>query len=164
MLGGLGNAPIANLVQTLENNGIVVWRTLLSAETLDAFSECRNPHPVIVLSSDKANYFRSRTDAGHELAHLVMHRRVDRKALTKASDFKVLEDQAHYFGGALLLPADAFQKELWGLSLGAFRSLKPRWGASMGLQITSRLASQRAAGRVGARGDPSGCVSSGWAR
>lgn len=132
----LGTSPIANVVQTLENNGIVVWRTLLNAETLDAFSEFRTPHPVVVLSSEKENYFRSRTDAAHELGHLIMHRNVDRKALTKASDFKILEQQAHYFGGAFMLPATSFQSEIWSLSLDAFRSLKPRWNASMGLQIS----------------------------
>jgi len=131
----LGLGPIANVVQTLENSGIVVWRTLINAETLDAFSEFRLPHPVVILSSEKENYFRSRTDSGHELGHLVMHRNVDRKALTRSSDFKILEDQAHYFGGAFLLPATGFQNELWGVSLDAFRSLKPRWNVSIGLQI-----------------------------
>jgi len=131
----LGVGPISNIVQTLESNGVVVWRTLISAETLDAFSEYRVPHPVVVLSSEKENYFRSRTDAAHELGHLVMHTNVDRKSLTKASDFKILEDQAHYFGGAFILPASSFHNELWGMSLDTFRSLKPRWNASIGLQI-----------------------------
>jgi Zn-dependent peptidase ImmA (M78 family)/DNA-binding XRE family transcriptional regulator len=131
----LGSAPIANLTQTLETQGILVWRTLINAETLDAFSEFREPHPVIVLSSEKENYFRSRTDAAHELGHLVMHRAVERKALTKAADFKLLEEQANYFAATFLLPAEAFQRELWGVSLDTFRSLKPRWNVSMGLQI-----------------------------
>ncbi|HVM97540.1 MAG TPA: ImmA/IrrE family metallo-endopeptidase [Candidatus Acidoferrales bacterium] len=131
----LGLGPIANMVQILESHGVVVWRTLISADTLDAFSEFRTPHPVVVLSSTKVNYFRSRTDAAHELGHLVMHRHVDRKALTKTSDFKLLEEQAHYFASAFLLPAESYQKELWSLSLDAFRSLKPRWNVSMGLQI-----------------------------
>lgn len=131
----LGSAPVSNVVQTLENNGIVVWRTLINAETLDAFSEFRLPHPVVVLSSEKENYFRSRTDAAHELGHLVMHRQVDRKTLTRRAEFKLLEEQAHLFAGAFLLPADSYQSECWGLSLDTFRSLKPRWNVSMGLQI-----------------------------
>src|SRR5882757_1213557 len=44
-------------------------------------------------------------------------------------------DQAHYFAAAFLLPGVPFRNELWGLSLDAFRSLKPRWNASIGLQI-----------------------------
>lgn len=131
----LGDGPITNVVRTLESNGIFTWRTLISAATLDAFSEFRLPHPTVVLSSEKENYFRSRTDAAHELGHLIMHRCVDRKALTKSSDFKILEAQAHYFAAAFLLPGTPFHNELWALSLDAFRSLKPRWNASIGLQI-----------------------------
>ena len=133
----LGDGPISNMVRTLESNGIVVWRTAFEAETLDAFSEYRSPHPLIVLSSDKENYFRSRFDAAHELGHLILHRNVDKKSIKKSSDFKILENQAHHFAGAFLLPATAYSKELWGISLDAFRSLKPRWNVSMALQIKS---------------------------
>ncbi|MBI5970984.1 MAG: helix-turn-helix transcriptional regulator, partial [Deltaproteobacteria bacterium] len=38
-LWGLGDSPISNLVLLLENNGAVVVRYELGAETLDAFSE-----------------------------------------------------------------------------------------------------------------------------
>jgi transcriptional regulator with XRE-family HTH domain len=102
---GLGNGPIVNVVRTLEINGIIVWRTVFDAEALDAFSEYRKPHPVIVLSSDKTNYFRSRFDASHELGHLILHRNVDQTTLNKSTDFKIIEDQAHLFASAFLLPS-----------------------------------------------------------
>jgi Zn-dependent peptidase ImmA (M78 family)/DNA-binding XRE family transcriptional regulator len=131
----LGVGPIANMVRTLESNGVVVWRTALEAETLDAFSEYRLPHPVVVLSSDKENYFRSRFDAAHELAHLVLHKNINQTNLNKSSDFKIIEDQAHTFAGAFLLPASSFSNDLWSPTLDAFRSLKPRWNASISMQI-----------------------------
>ena len=131
----LGDGPVSSMVRTLESNGIVVWRTPFEAETLDAFSEFRLPHPVVVLSSDKDNYFRSRFDAAHELGHLVLHKNVDNRALRTSSDFKVIENQAHHFASAFLLPTMAYHQELWNVSLDAFRSLKPRWGASISLQI-----------------------------
>ena len=74
-------------------------------------------------------------DAAHELGHLVLHRNIDRKSLSRSSDFKLLEGQAHQFASAFLLPAMAYSRELWSVSLDAFRSLKPRWGASIALQI-----------------------------
>jgi Zn-dependent peptidase ImmA (M78 family)/transcriptional regulator with XRE-family HTH domain len=131
----LGHGPIDNVVRTLESNGIIVWRTPFEANTLDAFSEYRDHHPVVVLSSDKENYFRSRFDAAHELGHLVLHRNVDKRALNKSQDFKLLETQAHRFAGAFLLPEISYSKELWDVSLDAFRSLKPRWNVSIALQI-----------------------------
>ena len=53
----LGEGPIANMVMTLESNGILVWRTKFEAERQDAFSEYRIPHPFVVLSSDKEKLF-----------------------------------------------------------------------------------------------------------
>lgn len=131
----LGVGPVTNMIRTLESNGIITWRTFLEAETLDAFSEFRLPHPVVVLSADKENYFRSRFDASHELGHLLLHRNIDQTTLKKSSDFKVVEGQAHLFAGAFLLPAIPYSNDLWSPSLDAFRSLKPRWNASISMQI-----------------------------
>lgn len=132
----LGDGPVANVVRTLESNGIVVWRTPFEAEKLDAFSEYRTPHPVVVLSADKQNYYRSRFDAAHELGHLILHRHVDRSHLMNRSDFNFLEQQAHRFAGAFLLPAMAYNKEVGGsLSIDTFRALKPRWNATIACQI-----------------------------
>lgn len=131
----LGFGPITNMLRTLESNGILVWRTALEAETLDAFSECRTPHPIIVLSSDKENYYRSRFDAAHELGHIILHRHIEQATLNRSSDMKVIEDQAHLFAGAFLLPATTYSKDLWAPTLDAFRSLKPRWNASIAMQI-----------------------------
>lgn len=131
----LGTGPIINMVRTLESNGIITWRTRFEAKTLDAFSEYRHPHPVIILSSDKENYFRSRFDAAHELGHLVLHRHVDQSTLNKSSDFKIIENQAHHFAGAFLLPAMSYTHDIYSPSLEAFRSAKPRWNVSIAMQI-----------------------------
>lgn len=131
----LGTSPITNVISTLESNGIIVWKTRFEAETLDAFSEFRNPHPIVVLSSDKANYFRSRFDAAHELAHLILHKNIDKTTLNKSIDFKIIENQAHLFAGAFLLPAESYANDLWSPTLDAFRSLKPRWNVSIAMQI-----------------------------
>ena len=112
-----------------------MWRTELDAKTLDAFSEFRRPHPVVVLSSDKENYFRSRFDAAHELGHLILHWHVDKKTLKRGSDFKLIEDQAHRFAGAFLLPAASYKNDLYLPNLDAFRSLKPIWNTSISMQI-----------------------------
>lgn len=130
----LGDGPVTNMIRTLESNGIVTWRTEFEAKTLDAFSEFRTPHPVIVLSSDKENYFRSRFDAAHELGHIILHRNIDRSILNKSLSHKILEDQAHYFAGAFLLPAISYSRDLVP-SIDFFRSLKPKWNVSISMQI-----------------------------
>jgi len=132
----LGCGPITDMVRTLESNGIFVTRGNLSADTLDAFSELDDARqPYIFLGADKNNLVRSRFDAAHELAHLLLHKNIDKKAIKRASDFKLIENQAHHFAGAFLLPATSFVNELHGISLDSFRSLKGRWKLSIAAMI-----------------------------
>lgn len=132
----LDSAPMPNLVELAEKNGIVVYRTSFATETCDAFSEFRENHPVIGLSSDKKSYYRSRFDLAHELGHLMLHRNIKSSSLKKPVEFKLLEDQAHYFAGCFLLPEESYSKDVWAPSLETFRSLKPRWKVSIAMQIT----------------------------
>lgn len=90
---------------------------------------------MVVLSRDKASAARQRFDAAHELAHLVLHSRVDPKRLNSATDYKIMEDQAHYFATAILLPADEFTNDLWSPTLDGLLALKERWKVSVGAMI-----------------------------
>jgi Zn-dependent peptidase ImmA (M78 family)/transcriptional regulator with XRE-family HTH domain len=126
---GLGNGPISNLTLLLENNGIVVSRIPLSAG-LDAFSCWQGDLPIIVLGN-KMPFARGRFDCGHELGHLVLHRAVGEDHHADRDLFKLIEKQAHRFGGALLVPRDSLAKELYSLSLDSLLALKRRWGVSM---------------------------------
>lgn len=132
----LGMEPIADVIRTMEANGIYVTRGTLDAETLDAFSEFDGQRPYVFLNSDKNVLVRSRFDCAHELGHLVLHRNVKQKDLNRATDFKVIESHAHHFAGAFLFPAKSFQREIWGLSLDSFRSLKPTWKFSIAAMIS----------------------------
>lgn len=134
---GMGDAPISNMVWLLENNGAIVARDELAADTLDAFSEfvAEEMRPYIILGSDKASALRSRFDPAHELGHLILHRQVDQSRLTSTLDFKRIEAQAHWFAGAFLLPAKSFIQDLYCASLDTFKALSPKWKVSMGAMI-----------------------------
>lgn len=159
----LGDGPISNIAWLLENQGIIVGRCELEAETLDAFSEwhVEDSTPYIILSSDKNVAVRSRSDAGHELGHLILHRKVDRTRIAKAQDFKLIETQAHRFAGAFLLPASSFFKEVSVPSLDTFRALKPIWLASIQMFLYRSqdlgLVSKERSGRLWAN-----CARRGW--
>lgn len=131
----LGSGPIADMIRTMEANGIYVARSAIGAETLDAFSEYDGTRPYIFLGSDKNVLVRSRFDCAHELGHLILHRSVKKKELNRAADFRIIENQAHHFAGAFLFPARSFQRDIWGLSLDSFRSLKPTWKTSIASMI-----------------------------
>ena len=133
----LGDGPISSLVQLLENNGVIVARQFLDSLKLDAFSNWNgaSKRPFVVLGSDKGSAVRSRFDAAHELAHLVLHRGFSEKDLKNTTRFRQMERQADRFAGALLLPSVTFLSEVFAFTPEALLTLKERWGASVGLMV-----------------------------
>jgi Zn-dependent peptidase ImmA (M78 family)/transcriptional regulator with XRE-family HTH domain len=133
----LGDGPVADVVLLMENNGVIVSRGDLVAETLDAFSQwpIDSAHPFVFLGADKASAVRSRHDASHELGHLILHRRVDRKSVRNPVLFKLMENQAHRFALAFNLPASGFANQLWSPTLDAFLALKPHWKTAIAAMI-----------------------------
>ena len=134
----LGLEPIEDVVLVLENNGVVMVRTALEAETLDAFSQwcVQDATPYIVLSSDKGSAVRSRFDAAHELGHLILHRNVESRKINNAATHRLMEQQAHRFAAAFLLPATTFTNDVWAPTLDGFSSMKKYWKASIGTMIS----------------------------
>lgn len=91
--------PIADVVGLLEDHCVVVIRLPLGSAYVDAFSLPFTDHPVVVLGTDKNDRARSRFDAAHELAHLVLHG-------DQIWGLKEVETQAHQFAAAFLMPAE----------------------------------------------------------
>jgi Zn-dependent peptidase ImmA (M78 family)/DNA-binding XRE family transcriptional regulator len=128
----LGRGPIQNLALAAESAGIILVReeTEISAiEGLSSWSEVLN-RPIILLSADKANGFRSRFDLAHEIGHLILHRHIPRA--DERDRYNQMEKQAHRFAGALLLPAESFASEVRiPANLDNLLILKQRWGTSV---------------------------------
>ncbi|MBF0516654.1 MAG: ImmA/IrrE family metallo-endopeptidase [Nitrospirae bacterium] len=133
----LGDGPISDTVNLLERNGVIVARDTLDADTLDAFSEYYEPNatPYIVLGDDKKVSVRSRFDACHELAHLILHSKIKKDILKKTPEFKLIEAQANYYAGAFLLPAHVFAKEFYTVNMDLLKKLKLRWRVSIKMMI-----------------------------
>jgi Zn-dependent peptidase ImmA (M78 family) len=134
---GLGSNPIVNLVGLLEQHCTIISRDYMDAQSLDALSLWGSVEgvPYIVLNADKQSAIRSRTDAAHELGHLILHRKIQRNQLSKAEEFKLVEDQAFRFACAFLLPSERFAEDVYALSLDALRALQPKWKISLGMKI-----------------------------
>ena len=133
----LGTGPISDVLLVLENAGIVVVKVEVGTVKMDGLSNWSDVdhRPYVLIAKDKATCVRSRMDAAHELAHLVLHRGLEPKALNNRADFKAIEHQAFHFAGAFLMPAQSFSAEVWSPSLNAFLSLKERWKVSVGAMI-----------------------------
>lgn len=122
----MGQEPVKNVVRLLERHGVVVARLSL-AQDVDAFSWPAPARPLVILGTEKGVKDRSRLDAAHELAHLVLHISDPEPANP------VMERQAFRFGAAFLIPAAVFREEFGGsrIDWGRLLELKIRWQVSM---------------------------------
>lgn len=122
---GLPPGPVVNVVGTLEQHGILVIRLPLDTADVDAFSLPFRDRPVVVLGTDKNDRARSRFDGAHELGHLVLHGE-------NVWGVKEVEQQAHAFAAAFLMPASDICDELparadWPVLF----ELKKKWQVSL---------------------------------
>lgn len=133
---GLGSGPIPDLVLALESAGVIVIREVTGVSAIEGVSawSAALHRPLVLLAADKGNAFRGRFDAGHELGHLVLHKHIRLPATPEVH--KTLEDQAHKFAGALLMPASSFTAEVrLPVTLDNLLLLKQRWGVSVAAMI-----------------------------
>lgn len=115
---GLGPAP--NLVHLLESKGVLVFALAEDCRELDAFSFWRLGRPFVMLNTMKSAE-RSRTDAAHELGHLVLHRDVERLR-------KEHEAEAQVFAASFLLPRRAvLASGVRGASLAQVLDQRSTW-------------------------------------
>jgi Zn-dependent peptidase ImmA (M78 family)/transcriptional regulator with XRE-family HTH domain len=133
---GLGRGPIDDTIGVLENAGALVVKEELGGVKMDGVSVwCSiERRPYVLLASDKASAVRSRFDAAHELAHLVLHKNVREDDLNRIEHAE-LERQAHKFASAFLLPAQSFANDVTRLDLDSFVSLKSKWRVSISAMV-----------------------------
>ena len=94
---GLGEKPIGNLIHLLEAHGVRIYSLTHENTDLDAFSLYWHGQPFMFLGTEKSAE-RSRFDAAHELAHLVLHGE-EREPYGAAA-----EREANQFAAAFLMP------------------------------------------------------------
>jgi Zn-dependent peptidase ImmA (M78 family) len=163
----IGRTAVPDLALAIEGAGVVLIREetgISQIEGLSAWSDALG-RPLVLLSADKDNGYRSRFDLAHELGHLILHRFIPRP--TERDRHKQLEQQAHRFAGAFLLPAETFASEVrTPVTLDDILLLKRRWGVSVAaivmrlraLKILDEEAAQslfkRRSARWGAKSEP----------
>ncbi len=101
---GLGNNPIPDLIDTLEERGIRVFlSTILHNDMFDGLAAHVNGTPIIVVGHDWPGD-RQRFTLSHELGHLLLDGRI--------SGNLDIERAANRFAGAFLVPSNEAIKEL----------------------------------------------------
>lgn len=134
----LGAGPIGNVVWLLESKGFVIARSDLEDPRQDALSAWSSQHgrPFILLGTQKESSVRSRFDACHELAHMLLHRSVDPASLKRNSpEYKLMENQAHRFSSAFLFPRASFVAEVFIVRLESLQAIKCKWKTSIAMMV-----------------------------
>lgn len=98
------NGPIGNLIEALENKGILVYLSDVDNDKFSGMNGFVNNRPYIIVNANMSPE-RNRSTIAHELAHLMFDWSSD------ISD-KEIEDIATSISGAFLFPADDARREL----------------------------------------------------
>lgn len=124
----LGNDPIVDVTEMLEEKGVFVVELSLAEEFSGLSGMLNESFPIIVLNENVKIKERKRFTAMHELGHIV---------LTFAGDFsdEKVETFCHHFAGAVLLVDEVLFEELGRnrttISLNELRRIKERYGISI---------------------------------
>lgn len=124
----LGSAPIADVVDTLENKGVYVVEVNYN-ENFSGLSTMLNQEiPVVVLNKNVRTIERKRLTALHELGHIILQ-------FDTRLDEDTIERFCNHFAGAVLIPDDALSDELGkkrlGILLSELKRIKEVYGISI---------------------------------
>ena len=99
----LGKAPLYNLMELVEDNGIRIYE-IEATDEFDGISAWADDTPIIAINL-KNECVRRRFTIAHELGHIVLEFEAEK-------DLKGREKLCHTFAGAFLLPRDVIFAEL----------------------------------------------------
>jgi len=119
--------PILNLTQVIEDAGGIIIPLHLSTDYVDAISMSRPGLPPVFFVNMKFPGCRLRFTLGHELGHLIMHR----KNITPK-----IESEANEFAAEFLMPEREIRPHLANINLRTLAQLKPYWKVSMAALLT----------------------------
>ncbi|MBO3459467.1 XRE family transcriptional regulator [Aetokthonos hydrillicola Thurmond2011] len=139
---GLGDAPITNLFQSVEEIGLKVLRSSVPIKGFFGLSACSDIDGAFVLvNTSNISIERQLFTLAHEIGHLIFHRGEYQEILIEEetlSEEKPQEKVADYFASHLLVPQAEFER-MYSLTQDIVK-LKRHFRVSY-LVILSRLAS-----------------------
>lgn len=119
----LPRGPIDDLTQLIEDAGGIVIRCRFGTDLLDGISFRSAGLPPIFCMNREVPGDRYRFSLAHELGHMVMHSIPD--------DDAKMEEQAHRFAAAFLMPATDVRAHLASPKLSTLGRVKAYWRVSI---------------------------------
>lgn len=123
----IGSEPIANLIELLEDQGVMVCKTPFQFNKIAAFSSWYDDVPYIFYRAAEQLDFGRRWDMAHELGHLLLHPFLKEKGNYHKGTLTRVEKEADEFAAAFLMPAESIAKDVLHYSLDYFIMLREKW-------------------------------------
>ncbi len=145
----IGNQPIPNMVNLIENNGIIVSAFDVDSDKIDAFTQTHDINAFrqycVVVGNNKKSAVRRNFDIAHELGHIILHSDIENLNELPMEELRKLEDEANQFAAAFLMPKNAFYADLENANdLISYIALKKKWHVS----IAAMLIRAKSLGRI----------------
>ncbi len=145
----IGELPVRNMVNLIENHGIIVSAFDVNSDKIDAFTQVHNistfPQYCVVVGNNKKSAVRRNFDIAHELGHIILHSNIENLEELSNEQLKELENEANLFASAFLMPRNAFYNDLTNANdLLSYISLKKKWHVS----IAAMLIRAKSLGRI----------------
>lgn len=121
---GLGERPIENVIEIIEEHGGIVIPCRFDTDLIDAVSQRVDGLPVLFFANMNSPADRIRHTLCHELGHMVLH-------TTSLLDDEIMEAEADMFANAFLLPARIFRSQVAKFDLRQVANMKKYWKVSM---------------------------------
>ena len=137
---GLGEKPIPNMVNLIENKGIIVSAFDVESDKIDAFTQVHDlknyPQYCVVVGNNKKSAVRRNFDMAHELGHIILHSSIENIDELSQEQLREIENEANLFAAAFLMPKDAFLRDLiTPTNIVSYVTLKEKWHVSIGAMI-----------------------------
>jgi Zn-dependent peptidase ImmA (M78 family) len=115
--------PVQNIVEIIEQAGGIVVNVSFGTNLMDGISfRSEGLPPIFVMNKDVPGD-RYRFSLAHELGHMIMH--------GLPEDDEKMEDEAHRFAAAFLMPADDIRPYLSSPKLNSLGRVKAFWRVSI---------------------------------
>jgi Zn-dependent peptidase ImmA (M78 family) len=126
------------MILAVENMGLPVLSFDIESEKQSGYCTWSESlgFPIIGVNSTECSLARQRFNVAHELGHVLMHLPIANDAdVRNTALHKVMEQQAHRFAGALLLPRRVLAQNVRYFDFEEFLEIKARHGISICAQI-----------------------------
>lgn len=137
----LGDKPIIDMMNLLEEHGFVVSNVKSDSNKVDAFSSYveinKNRYFIIMLEGENFSFYRQQFSLAHELGHWLMHQGVYNPQDLDSDSYRLMEDEANEFAAAFLLPKDTFSRTVSvnPKQIDFYLNLKKTWNVSIAMMM-----------------------------